>query len=79
MVSLRFSRRKLLLLCSTLPFIGMVGGVPFVNRVTPFVFGLPLPLAWITIWVLLTVAIMAGVYALDPANRGGDDPPDQRP
>ena len=73
------SRRKLLLLFSALPFIGMIGGIAFVNRVTPFVFGLPLPLAWITIWVLLTVAIMACVYALDPANRTGDDPPDQNP
>jgi len=78
---LTISRRKLLLLCSAIPFIGMVGGIAFVNRVTPFVFGLPLPLAWITIWVFLTVAIMAAVYALDPANRppSGDDPPDQIP
>jgi hypothetical protein len=55
----------------------MLGGIAFVNRVTPFVLGLPLPLAWITIWVLLTVAIMAFVYAFDPANRttAHDDPP----
>jgi hypothetical protein len=55
----------------------MLGGITFVNRVTPFILGLPLPLAWITIWVLLTVAIMALVYAFDPANRSvtQDDPP----
>jgi len=55
----------------------MLGGIAFVNRVTPLVFGLPLPLAWITLWVLLTVAIMAFVYAFDPANRSAtqDDPP----
>ena len=66
-----------LLVCSTLPFFGMLGGIAFVNRVTPLVFGLPLPLAWITLWVLLTVAIMAFVYAFDPANRSAtqDDPP----
>ena len=55
----------------------MLGGMAFVNDVTPFVLGLPLPLAWITIWVLLTVVIMAFVYAFDPANRTAahDDPP----
>jgi hypothetical protein len=58
-----------LLLCSAVPFVGMLGGVAFVNQATPFVLGLPLPLAWITLWVVLTVAIMAGVYAFDPANH----------
>jgi Protein of unknown function (DUF3311) len=54
-----------------LPFIGMLGGVFFVNQVTPLVFGLPLLLAWIVLWVLLTSAIMAVVYLADPANREG--------
>ena len=69
--------RTILLLFSALPFLGMLGGIAFVNRVTPFILGLPLPLAWITIWVLLTVIIMALVYAFDPANRTAahDDPP----
>jgi len=69
--------KKLLLLGSAVPFLGMLGGIGFVNRVTPFILGLPLPLAWITIWVVLTVAIMAAIYALDPANRSahGIDPP----
>ncbi len=63
------SPRAILFLCSAVPFIGMLGGIAFVNHVTPFVLGLPLPLAWITLWVVLTVAIMSGVYAFDPANR----------
>jgi Protein of unknown function (DUF3311) len=69
--------KTILLLCSAAPFIGMLGGMAFVNHVTPFILGLPLPLAWITIWVLLTVVTMAFVYAFDPANRTTalDDPP----
>ncbi len=53
-----------------LPFIGMLGGVFFVNQATPLVLGLPLLLAWIVLWVLLTAAIMAIIYLADPANRG---------
>jgi Protein of unknown function (DUF3311) len=52
---------------AVLPFAGMLGGVFFVNRATPFVLGMPPLLAWIVIWVLLSSAIMAIVYAADPA------------
>ena len=34
---------------------------------------MPLLLAWIVLWILLTSAIMGLIYALDPANRGEDD------
>ncbi len=56
-------------LLAVLPFIGMLGGVFFVNEVTPLVLGLPLLLAWIVLWVLLTSAIMALIYLADPENR----------
>ncbi len=66
---MKITLRAVLLLCSAVPFVGMLGGIEFINHVTPFVLGLPLPLAWITFWVVVTVPIMAGVYAFDPANR----------
>lgn len=52
-----------------LPFVGMLGGVFFVNRVTPLVLGMPLLLAWIVFWVVLTSVIMALIYVTDPVNR----------
>lgn len=58
-------------LLALLPFIAILGGVFFVDRVTPIVFGMPLVLAWIVLWIVLTSAIMAVIYAFDPANRGG--------
>ncbi|MGN6318388.1 DUF3311 domain-containing protein [Trinickia sp.] len=58
-------------LLAVLPFIGILLGVPFVNRVEPLVFGMPLVLAWIVFWVVMSAAIMALVYRLDPANRAG--------
>ncbi|HEY4805768.1 MAG TPA: DUF3311 domain-containing protein [Paraburkholderia sp.] len=56
-------------LLAALPFIGILLGVPFVNRTEPLVLGMPLVLAWIVMWVVLAAAIMGLVYRLDPANR----------
>jgi Protein of unknown function (DUF3311) len=59
-------------LLGALPFLGLLGGIIFANRVTPFVFGLPFILFWIVLWVALTSVIMAVIYRLDPVNREGD-------
>ena len=57
-------------LLAALPFLGLLGGIPFVNRVTPFVLGLPFILFWIVVWVVLTSVIMWVIYSRDPQNRG---------
>ena len=51
-----------------LPFLGILVGTAFVNQVEPLVFGLPFVLAWIVGWVIAGAALIAIVYALDPAN-----------
>jgi hypothetical protein len=61
-----------LYLLGVLPFLGLLGGIGFANRVTPFVLGLPFILFWIVLWVVLTSVIMAVLYSLDPVNREGD-------
>jgi len=63
---------KLIHVLSLLPFIGILGFLPFVNKVTPFILGMPFFLFWIVLWVVLTTFIMAIVYKMDPANEGGD-------
>jgi hypothetical protein len=63
---------KLIHVLAALPFIGILGGIFFVNRVTPLVLGMPFVLAWIVLWVILSAAIMAVVYRLDPTNRRED-------
>ena len=55
-----------------LPFLGILVGVPLLNRVTPLVLGLPLVLAWLLLWIVLTSAIMAIIYVTDPVNRSPD-------
>jgi hypothetical protein len=50
---------------SAVPFVGILGGIFFSNRVQPYVLGLPFALFWVTLWVILTALIMAVVYRLD--------------
>jgi hypothetical protein len=54
---------------AVLPFIGILLGIPFVNRVEPLVLGMPFVLAWIVLWVSLISVIMGVIYRLDPTNR----------
>jgi Protein of unknown function (DUF3311) len=60
---------KLTYLLASLPFLGILGGIYFANRVEPFVLGMPFILFWIVLWVVLTSGIMAIIYRLDPANK----------
>lgn len=60
-----------------LPFIGILVGTPFLNRVTPLIFGLPLLFAWLLLWIILTSVVMAIVYLCDPANRAQAPAPEQ--
>jgi hypothetical protein len=52
-------------LLALVPSIGMLGGVPFANRVHTLVFGLPVLLLWILLWVLATAACMTVLYRID--------------
>jgi hypothetical protein len=60
---------------AVLPFLGILVGTPFFNRVEPLILGMPLILAWIVLWIVLTGMIMAIIYLMDPANR---DVPESR-
>ncbi len=54
---------------AVIPFFALIVGPFFVNRPAPLVLGLPVLLAWIVAWILLTSLIMAVIYMADPANR----------
>jgi len=57
---------------AALPFIAILIGTAFVNSVEPLIFGLPMVLAWLVAWVILTAAIMAVIFVNDPANKQSD-------
>jgi hypothetical protein len=48
-----------------IPPLGMLGGVPFVNRARPHVLGLPPLMAWMIAWILLTSIVIGVIFALD--------------
>ncbi|GEL04620.1 DUF3311 domain-containing protein [Rummeliibacillus sp. G93] len=52
-----------------IPFVGLLGGIPFANKVTPYVFGMPFLLFYVVLWVVLSSGIMAIVFKLDPENK----------
>jgi Protein of unknown function (DUF3311) len=60
---------KLIHWLAVIPFVGMLGGPIVHNEVYPLILGMPFPLGWVTVWVVLTAIIMAIVYTLDPANK----------
>jgi hypothetical protein len=62
---------KLTVLLALIPFIGVIGGASFANRVTPYVLGMPFLLFWTVLWCVLASVIMAIVFKLDPKNKEG--------
>ena len=60
---------------AVIPPLGLLAGPFVVNRVRPFVLGLPLLLAWCVAWVFVTSATMALIFALDRARRQGTAAP----
>ncbi|TQR12955.1 DUF3311 domain-containing protein [Psychrobacillus soli] len=60
-------------LLAVLPFIAILGGVAFVNKVEPYVLGIPFFLFWIILWSVLCSIIMLIIYRLDPLNREGEE------
>lgn len=57
---------------AAVPTVVLLGGIPFVNRVHPMVFGLPLLMAWIVFWVVATSATMGLILYLDRSRAGSD-------
>ncbi|MCM3756334.1 DUF3311 domain-containing protein [Sporosarcina aquimarina] len=60
-------------LLAVLPFIAILGGAAFVNKVEPYVLGLPFFLFWIILWSVLCSIIMFTIYQLDPLNKGSEE------
>jgi len=50
---------------AAIPIAMLTVAVPLVNRVEPRIFGLPLLLAWIALWVLASPFFIYTIYRLD--------------
>ena len=76
---------RLFHLLAALPAVGMLGGLPFANRVEPYVLGLPFLLAWIVGWIVMTAVVLGVIYRLDESavrrmqRAGAGEPPEASP
>jgi hypothetical protein len=53
------------ILLALIPFCGMCFSVPFWDRVTPMVAGLPFNLFWMIAWIAVTPVLMSLVYWIE--------------
>jgi uncharacterized protein DUF3311 len=58
---------------AAIPWVAVLVGTPFANRVEPFFLGMPFLLVWVVACVVATSVCMAIVYASDPRNRAGTE------
>jgi hypothetical protein len=66
-------RTTLSLVLALIPACALIGGLPFVNRLEPILFGLPFLLFWILAWVVLTPVFLFLAYRTQGAGRDGGD------
>jgi hypothetical protein len=59
-------------LLAALPFIGILVGVVWFNQTSPLVLGLPMILAWLVAWTILSSVSLGVIYLIDPANRSDE-------
>jgi Protein of unknown function (DUF3311) len=61
--------RLLRFVLAAIPWVAVLVVTPFVNRVEPFVLGMPFLLVWVVLCVVATSVCMAIVYVSDPRNH----------
>jgi len=61
----RIRSRRWALLPGGVPFVALVGALPWVNRVEPMILGLPFLLFWIFAWVALTPVALLVAYLIE--------------
>jgi uncharacterized protein DUF3311 len=54
---------------AVIPPLGMLVGVPLLNRPRPLILGLPPLMAWIILWILVTPVVLGVIFALDRTNE----------
>ena len=53
-----------------IPFLWIIGMIPFVNRVRPILLGLPFLAFWLVAGIFVTFVCVWGLYHIDAKRRG---------
>ncbi|OIK08872.1 hypothetical protein BIV60_25410 [Bacillus sp. MUM 116] len=48
-----------------IPVVAFLIGVPLVNRIEPYILGMPFTMFWIVLWVILSSLIIFILYKFD--------------
>ena len=56
-------------LLTLIPFIWVIGMIPFVNRVKPLVLGLPFLAFWLVAGIFVAFLCLWALYRIDSKNR----------
>lgn len=64
------NRRIWLYIFSAIP---AVGSLSVINRIEPYVLGMPFVLFWLLLWVVLTSVFLSIVNILDTDNHEGEE------
>lgn len=57
------------IILTLIPFLWTIGMIPFVNRVKPFVMGLPFLAFWLVAGIIVAFLCIKGLYAIDSKNN----------
>jgi hypothetical protein len=60
---------QIIKLLALVPLIAIIVGAIFLNRVTPYILGMPFLLFWLVLWTVLTSLVMWIIYAADPDRK----------
>ncbi|WP_047153458.1 DUF3311 domain-containing protein [Aneurinibacillus tyrosinisolvens] len=63
-------RKFIIFILVLLPFLSQLAALPFVNRMTPVVLGLPFLHFWLFLWILLTPLCTFVIYRLQKSTGG---------
>jgi hypothetical protein len=64
------SMNTLKLILTLIPFIWIVGMIPFVNKVHPIIMGLPFLAFWLVAGIFVTSACLQIIYKIDSRKDG---------
>lgn len=57
------------IILTLIPFVWTIGMIPFVNRVQPFVLGLPFLAFWLVAGIIVAFLCIKALYAIDSKNN----------
>ncbi|MFC5449002.1 DUF3311 domain-containing protein [Paenibacillus aestuarii] len=63
-------KKIIIFVLAIIPFIAQLIALPLVNRIYPFIFGIPLLHFWLLLWMILTPFFTLTIYQIQKRSGG---------